>query len=85
MGLMTGSGCLSRVMGPVFVTYIYTEFGTNLTFGFTTAMMVLSMIWLLWVSKRLTNKLKYEETGTELRELNNFESVCLNEIDELKD
>lgn len=82
MGLMTGSGCLSRVMGPVFVTYIYTEYGTYLTFGLTTAMMVLSMIWLLWVGTRLSNQLRKEEVGTELKDINNFESVCLNDGDD---
>lgn len=47
MGLMTGSGCLSRVMGPVFVGSIYTRLGTYWTFGFTSVMMFVSMIWLL--------------------------------------
>ncbi|KAL7732400.1 hypothetical protein ACLKA6_004375 [Drosophila palustris] len=47
MGLMTGAGCLSRVMGPVFVGSIYTRLGTYWTFGFTSVMMIISMIWLL--------------------------------------
>lgn len=50
MGLMTGAGCLSRVMGPVFVGYIYTRMGTNVTFGVTTIMMAVSMVW-LWLFK----------------------------------
>ncbi|XP_059216197.1 major facilitator superfamily domain-containing protein 8 isoform X1 [Stomoxys calcitrans] len=53
MGLMTGSGCLSRVLGPVFVGSIYTRLGTNWTFGFTAIMMLISMLWLLCSSKRL--------------------------------
>ncbi|XP_066999586.2 major facilitator superfamily domain-containing protein 8 [Anabrus simplex] len=53
MGLMTGSGCLSRVMGPVFVSYIYTRLGTIWTFGITTVMMALSMVWLQLVDSRL--------------------------------
>uniref|UniRef100_A0A1A9W744 Major facilitator superfamily (MFS) profile domain-containing protein n=1 Tax=Glossina brevipalpis TaxID=37001 RepID=A0A1A9W744_9MUSC len=53
MGLMTGSGCLSRVMGPVFVGSIYTRLGTIWTFGFTSIMMFFSMIWLLLSRKRL--------------------------------
>ncbi|XP_046397086.1 major facilitator superfamily domain-containing protein 8 [Ischnura elegans] len=53
MGFITGSGCLSRVMGPVFVAYIYTSFGTYWTFGITTVMMAVSMLWLHIVRNRL--------------------------------
>ncbi|XP_059622358.1 major facilitator superfamily domain-containing protein 8 [Phlebotomus argentipes] len=53
MGLMTGSGCLSRVLGPVFVGYIYTRLGTFWTFGVTTVMMAVAMIWLCLFSNRL--------------------------------
>jgi len=53
MGLMTGAGCLSRVMGPVFVSYIYTRYGTIWTFGITTIMMIVSMVWLQVIEKRL--------------------------------
>uniref|UniRef100_A0A7G3AV39 Putative transporter/transmembrane protein n=2 Tax=Lutzomyia longipalpis TaxID=7200 RepID=A0A7G3AV39_LUTLO len=53
MGLMTGSGCLSRVLGPVFVGYIYTRLGTYWTFGVTTVMMAVAMIWLWLFSNRL--------------------------------
>lgn len=53
MGLMTGSGCLSRFMGPVFVSYVYTRLGTLWTFGITTAIMVVSMAWLLLFQGRL--------------------------------
>ncbi|GFG32490.1 hypothetical protein Cfor_04323 [Coptotermes formosanus] len=53
MGLMTGAGCLSRVMGPVFVSYIYTRYGTIWTFGITTVMMIASMVWLQVIEKRL--------------------------------
>lgn len=47
MGMITGSGCLSRIMGPVCVGYVYTRHGTYLTFGFTAVMMFVAMIWLL--------------------------------------
>lgn len=50
---MTGAGCLSRVMGPVFVSYIYTRFGTIWTFGITAVMMIVSMVWLQVIEKRL--------------------------------
>ncbi|XP_071449181.1 major facilitator superfamily domain-containing protein 8 isoform X2 [Hetaerina americana] len=53
MGFITGSGCLSRVMGPVFVAYIYTTLGTYWTFGITTIMMAVSMLWLHIVRNRL--------------------------------
>lgn len=54
MGLMTGSGCLSRVLGPVFVTYVYTHLGTIWTFGITTVMMLIPMIWLQLFLGRIT-------------------------------
>lgn len=56
MGLMTGSGCLSRVMGPVFVTHIYEQYGTRWTFGMTSVMMAVSLLWLWYFQKRLEPK-----------------------------
>ena len=53
MGLMTGTGCASRVMGPIFVGLIYTRMGIYQTFGITGATLVVSMLWLSLVSKRL--------------------------------
>ncbi|KAG7199231.1 hypothetical protein KM043_018100 [Ampulex compressa] len=53
MGLMTGGGCASRVMGPVFVGLIYTRFGTYHTFGITGLTLVVSMLWLQIVNTRL--------------------------------
>lgn len=53
MGIMTGAGSLSRVLGPVFVGSIYTRLGTNWTFGITSIMMALSMVWLLVYSNQL--------------------------------
>lgn len=72
MGLMTGSGCLSRVLGPVFVTYIYTKFGTIWTFSMTTVMMVLIMIWLYMFMERLIPVEEKIEEATELQELHNL-------------
>lgn len=79
MGLLTGSGCLSRVMGPVFVTHIYTIYGTNWTFGFTALMMLVSMIWLIYFTDRLLPKeiVREEEEGTELNEVNSFVQIPL--------
>lgn len=53
MGLMTGAGCASRVMGPIFVGLIYTRLGTYHTFGITGVMLIISMLWLQLVKKRL--------------------------------
>jgi len=53
MGLMTGAGCASRVLGPVFVGFIYTRLGTYHTFGITGIMLIVSMLWLQLVNKRL--------------------------------
>ncbi|KAJ8683368.1 hypothetical protein QAD02_019160 [Eretmocerus hayati] len=53
MGLMTGAGCLSRVMGPVVVAYVYTRLGIYQTFGVTGLMLVLCMLWLAILNERL--------------------------------
>uniref|UniRef100_A0A182FB33 Major facilitator superfamily (MFS) profile domain-containing protein n=1 Tax=Anopheles albimanus TaxID=7167 RepID=A0A182FB33_ANOAL len=39
MGMMTGSGCMSRALGPVFLSTIYTKYGLYWTFGSTAVMM----------------------------------------------
>lgn len=67
MGLMTGAGCASRVMGPVFVGLIYTRLGTYHTFGITGVTLVISMLWLQSVKKRLIppELKKVEETPNE--------------------
>ncbi|RZC37107.1 major facilitator superfamily domain-containing protein 8, partial [Asbolus verrucosus] len=71
MGLMTGSGCLSRVMGPVFVTHIYEEYGTIWTFGLTTAMMVICLIWLLYFNNILIPvEIEVLPEAQELKEIN---------------
>ncbi|XP_055620041.1 major facilitator superfamily domain-containing protein 8 isoform X2 [Toxorhynchites rutilus septentrionalis] len=53
MGIMTGSGCLSRAMGPVFLSTIYTKLGLYWTFGSTALMMAGTMLWLWLVRHRL--------------------------------
>lgn len=81
MGLLTGSGCLSRVLGPVCVTYIYTEYGTIVTFGLTTAMMLACLLWLLVFNKRLVAQEIVMngnlENGQELKDFSTFETVPL--------
>lgn len=44
MGVLTTSGSLARVIGPVFVSYIYQEFGTWLLFGIVAASLGFSFI-----------------------------------------
>lgn len=44
MGILTGSGCLSRVMGPVFVSFVYSWKGPIWTFTMTLILMVFTII-----------------------------------------
>ncbi|XP_052891993.1 major facilitator superfamily domain-containing protein 8 isoform X2 [Anopheles moucheti] len=53
MGIMTGSGCLSRALGPVFLSTIYTKYGLYWTFGSTAVMMAITMLWLWQMRQRL--------------------------------
>ncbi|XP_049298806.1 major facilitator superfamily domain-containing protein 8-like isoform X1 [Anopheles funestus] len=53
MGIMTGSGCLSRALGPVFLSTIYTKYGLYWTFGSTAVMMAGTMLWLWQMRQRL--------------------------------
>ncbi|XP_053680404.1 major facilitator superfamily domain-containing protein 8-like [Anopheles nili] len=62
MGIMTGSGCLSRALGPVFLSTIYTKYGLYWTFGTTAVMMAVTMLWLWQMRERLV-PMKYDVTG----------------------
>lgn len=53
MGFLTASGCLSRVLGPVFVGYIYSQLGPIWTFSITLFIDIISMILIFIVNKRL--------------------------------
>ncbi|XP_035784572.1 major facilitator superfamily domain-containing protein 8-like isoform X2 [Anopheles albimanus] len=53
MGMMTGSGCMSRALGPVFLSTIYTKYGLYWTFGSTAVMMAVTMLWLWHMRQRL--------------------------------
>uniref|UniRef100_A0A182WEZ9 Major facilitator superfamily (MFS) profile domain-containing protein n=1 Tax=Anopheles minimus TaxID=112268 RepID=A0A182WEZ9_9DIPT len=53
MGIMTGSGCLSRALGPVFLSTIYTKYGLYWTFGSTAVMMAATMLCLWQMRERL--------------------------------
>lgn len=67
MGLMTGSGCLSRVLGPVFVSYVYTRYGTVWTFVLTTATMLAALLWLQWLSGRINHAVTHMVNGAQPR------------------
>ncbi|XP_032290420.1 major facilitator superfamily domain-containing protein 8 isoform X2 [Drosophila virilis] len=81
MGMMTGAGCLSRVMGPVFVGSIYTRLGTYWTFGFTSIMMLISMIWLL-CSNRVLIPPTFEKPAVPLQELHTSPKHITNDPDD---
>lgn len=53
MGALTSISSLARVVGPIFVTYIYTEYGTIATSGTAVGLMVLVLVILLLIYKRL--------------------------------
>uniref|UniRef100_A0AAG5DWD9 Major facilitator superfamily (MFS) profile domain-containing protein n=1 Tax=Anopheles atroparvus TaxID=41427 RepID=A0AAG5DWD9_ANOAO len=62
MGVMTGSGCLSRALGPVFLSTVYTKYGLYWTFGSTAVMMAVTMFWLWQMRRRLVPK-QYETSN----------------------
>uniref|UniRef100_A0A2P2I225 Major facilitator superfamily domain-containing protein 8-like n=1 Tax=Hirondellea gigas TaxID=1518452 RepID=A0A2P2I225_9CRUS len=53
MGVLTSTGSLSRMSGPIFVTLIYSNYGTRWTFGALTAVLIISMILSVIFYKRL--------------------------------
>ncbi|XP_046742195.1 major facilitator superfamily domain-containing protein 8 isoform X1 [Diprion similis] len=71
MGLMTGAGCASRVMGPVFVGLIYTRYGTYQTFGVTGVTLVLGMISIEIIKKRLVPPDAADATSRDVGEIVN--------------
>lgn len=53
MGLLTNSGCLSRILGPICISTLYYRFGTLYTMLFTLVIMLIPMIWLILLKDRL--------------------------------
>ncbi|XP_050725040.1 major facilitator superfamily domain-containing protein 8-like [Eriocheir sinensis] len=53
MGVLTGVGSLSRITGPIFVSFIYAKYGTYACFGGLLAMMIIAFIALVLMFKRL--------------------------------
>lgn len=48
VGLIFGSGCLARVIGPVCIGFIYARYGMYWTFGMTALTVLLGMFW-IWL------------------------------------
>lgn len=53
MGVLTGAGCLSRALGPVFVATVYARRGPAATFGSTAALTFGALLALRVVYSRL--------------------------------
>uniref|UniRef100_A0A336LTZ4 CSON004721 protein n=2 Tax=Culicoides sonorensis TaxID=179676 RepID=A0A336LTZ4_CULSO len=68
MGILTGAGCFSRVLGPIFISFVYTRFGTYYTFGSIAGLMIACMIWLWIVRDKLVPPV-YQKTMTEMVEI----------------
>lgn len=48
MGLILGSGCLARIIGPVCIGFVYARYGMYWTFGITGVILLLGMFW-IWL------------------------------------
>ncbi|KAK8407280.1 hypothetical protein O3P69_002084 [Scylla paramamosain] len=53
MGVLTGMGSLGRILGPIFVSYIYTNLGTYWCFGTLSVCMVLAFFVITAIYPRL--------------------------------
>ena len=53
MGLLSAFGSFSRILGPLFVSYIYTNFGTYWTMGSMAATLIVSLVVTLFAYNRL--------------------------------
>ena len=53
MGILTTSGALSRVIGPIGVAYVYQAYGTYWTFGAICTILTLSMLTAVLSYRRL--------------------------------
>ena len=53
MGLLSSFGSLSRVLGPIAVSYIYTNYGTYIVIGLMCASMVVALVLTLIFYKKL--------------------------------
>jgi len=63
MGLLSSFGSLSRVLGPIVVSYIYTNYGTYLVIGLMCLTMVIALVLTLVFYKKLV-PIKLSPTDT---------------------
>ena len=52
MGMLTGSGSLARVIGPIFFTKLYQEQGTYVTFSVVAGALIISLLLVIFAYKR---------------------------------
>lgn len=71
MGLMTGAGCMSRILGPICVSVLYARYGTFWLSVVTALMMIVPMAWLIL----LRNRLYIKNTEIEPVEMQNVEKL----------
>jgi MFS transporter, ceroid-lipofuscinosis neuronal protein 7 len=69
MGLMTASGCLSRIFGPICVSVLYARYGTFWLSTVTAVMMIIPMVWLICLKDRLYVE-RNEIKSVEMQDLN---------------
>ena len=53
MGIITAAGSFARILGPIFVSEIYKEFGTYWTYGLTALSLALATLGTVLTYKRL--------------------------------
>lgn len=80
MGLMTASGCMSRILGPICVSVLYARYGTFWLSVVTALMMIIPMAWLILLRDRLyiENTGKIEPTMNNLEKQENEKSMIGN-------
>lgn len=55
MGMLIGSGCFARMLGPIFITFIYTTYGTKWSFSLISVFQMIMFLWLLLLEKRFSS------------------------------
>ena len=70
MGIITAAGSFARILGPIFVSEIYKEFGTYWTYGLTALSLALATLGtvltyrrLIPLEMRMNREEKEKETG----------------------
>lgn len=53
MGIITAAGSFARILGPIFVSEIYKEFGTYWTYGLTALSLALATLGTVLTYRRL--------------------------------